>query len=491
MVCGLVEYQQIDVRAHEHTEPQAALLAAGERADLLERVLAREAEGTKAVARLLRGAAAVVYQRVQRRAGWVAESDDLRQVRHADARPAADPAGVRLLLADDQLHERALARAVVADDGHALAALDDGREAGKELAALKTLGEPVHCDDLVAGEVPLLERSVQLARLARALGLVQALNALFHGKGPLVQLVVAHEGPEVQPGGGLFKLLDLGLVFLVFFKLLLEAALALDDVKAVVAGVELRAPVHDLDAALGHHVEEIAVVADGQHRAAEVEDIVLQPLRGAQVEVVRRLVEQQDVRVLQYQPRQVDARLFPAGEEVELPLAHLLRDVEAVGHAVAFAVHVIAAQAAEIVAQAVVLVEQLRRAVALHLPLELGDARGHAAQSAVRLAQHVLRGPAGGVARYLRYQPDAPAAVDGDVATVLAYLAGEQAEERGLATAVGPEDAHALAGVYVKAESVQHGMAHFKGFFYVFYRYIYHFYPCSLCFSSFFACAAS
>ena len=232
-------------------------------------------------------------------------------------------------------------------------------------------------------------------------------------------------------------------------------------------------------------------MADGQHRAAEVEDIVLQPLRGAQVEVVGGLVEQEDVRVLQYQPRQVDARLFPAGEEVELPLAHLLRYVEAVGHAVALAVHVVAAQAAEIVAQAVVLGEQLRRAVALHLPLELGDARGHAAQSAVRLAQHVLRGPARGVARYLRYQPDAPAAVDGDVAAVLAYLAGEQAEERGLAAAVGPEDAHALAGVYVKAEAVQHGMAHFKGFFNVFYRYIDHFYPCSLCFSSFFACTAS
>ena len=63
----------------------------------------------------------------------------------------------RLLLADDKLHERALAGAVVAYYCDSLAALDDGAEAGKERAALKALGEPVHCDDLVAGEVPLLE----------------------------------------------------------------------------------------------------------------------------------------------------------------------------------------------------------------------------------------------------------------------------------------------------------------------------------------------
>ena len=72
-------------------------------------------------------------------------------------------------------------------------------------------------------------------------------------------------------------------------------------------------------------------------------------LRGAHVEVVRRLVQQEDVRVLKDEPREVHAGLFAAGEQGKLPLPQLGRDIEAVGHAVALMVHVIAAQAAEVV----------------------------------------------------------------------------------------------------------------------------------------------
>ena len=164
-----------------------------------------------------------------------------------------------------------------------------------------------------------------------------------------MQLVVAHEGPEVQLRRRGFQLGYLGLVLLVFLELFLKAALTLHGVEAVVAGVELRAPLRYLHAALGHDVEEIAVVAYGEHGAAEVEDVVLQPLRGAHVEVVSRLVQQEDVRVLKDEPREVHAGLFAAGEQGKLPLPQLGRDIEAVGHAVALMVHVIAAQATEVV----------------------------------------------------------------------------------------------------------------------------------------------
>ena len=173
-----------------------------------------------------------------------------------------------------------------------------------------------------------------------------------------MQLVVAHEGPEVQLGGGPLELLYFGLVLLVLAQLLVKTALALHGVETVVAGVELRVPVHYLNAALGHGVQEVAVVADGQHRAAEVQYVVLQPLRGAQVQVVGGLVEKEDVGVLQDEAGQVHARLLAAAELVELALAHRGRDVEAVGHAVALPVHIVPAQAAEVVAEAVVLVEQ-------------------------------------------------------------------------------------------------------------------------------------
>src|SRR5699024_10781014 len=190
--------EEVEVPAHEHAQAQAALLAARERADGLERVLARKAEGAERVPRLLGRAAAVVDERVERRTLWLGELHVLGQVGELHRRATAHPARVRLLLAHDELHERRLAAAVFAYDGHALPARDLQREARKELPPVKALGEPVHGQDLVAPELPLLEGGVELALRLRLFGLAELLYALFHGEGPLVQLVVAHEGPEVQ-----------------------------------------------------------------------------------------------------------------------------------------------------------------------------------------------------------------------------------------------------------------------------------------------------
>ena len=68
MVCGLVEDEQVNVAAHEHTEPQTALLAAGKRSDGREHILAAKAEGSESVARLLRLTAAVIQHRIEQRA---------------------------------------------------------------------------------------------------------------------------------------------------------------------------------------------------------------------------------------------------------------------------------------------------------------------------------------------------------------------------------------------------------------------------------------
>ena len=93
----------------------------------------------------------------------------------------------------------------------------------------------------------------------------------------------------------------------------------------------------------------------------------------------------------------------------------------------------------------------------------------------MRLAQHVLGGPALGVDGDLAYEPHAPAAAYGRRALVGLQLAGEDAEERGLAAAVGAEYAHALPGRDVKGQPVQHRMADLEGFFQVLYAYVSHF----------------
>ena len=80
----------------------------------------------------------------------------------------------------------------------------------------------------------------------------------------------------------------------------------------------------ELEDPLGDVVEEVAVVGDGDHRARVLVEEALEPLDGLGVEVVGRLVEQQQVGVLEQQPGERHAALLAAGER---------RDVGVVGRA--------------------------------------------------------------------------------------------------------------------------------------------------------------
>ncbi len=55
-------------------------------------------------------------------------------------------------------------------------------------------------------------------------------------------------------------------------------------------------------------------------------------------------IEQQDIRILQYEAAEVHARLFAARERVEQPLAHLRRDGKSVCHLVDRRFRIIAAE---------------------------------------------------------------------------------------------------------------------------------------------------
>ena len=151
---------------------------------------------------------------------------------------------------------------------------------------------------LVPPELPLPKADLHLPGLLGPVGHPHPLDALFHGLGPFEGLVHAGIGPGAQLLGGFLQLLDLGLLLLILALALLKAALLLHGVKAVVAGIELRLALLDLDDPVHHLVQEVAVMGHGEHGALELLQILLQPLGGPQVQVVRRLVQQQDVRVL-------------------------------------------------------------------------------------------------------------------------------------------------------------------------------------------------
>ena len=118
-----------------------------------------------------------------------------------------------------------------------------------------------------------------------------------------MQLVRAHERPQMQIVRRLLQMGDLLLVFLILPAQLLVPALLFLGIERIVAVIKLRLAVDDLNDPLRDLVEKPAVVRYGEHRPLEVEQIVLQPLGGAQVQMVGRLVQQQYVRVFQNEAR--------------------------------------------------------------------------------------------------------------------------------------------------------------------------------------------
>jgi hypothetical protein len=93
-----------------------------------------------------------------------------------------------------------------------------------------------------------------------------------------------------------------------------DAALLLGLEEAVVAVVLDEARVLELDGAGDHAVEEVAIVRDDDGRAGVGLEVLLQPLGRADVEVVGRLVEQDQVGLADQQLGQRDAHL-PATRE--------------------------------------------------------------------------------------------------------------------------------------------------------------------------------
>ena len=120
----------------------------------------------------------------------------------------------------------------------------------------------------------------------------------------------------------------LALLLLEPLGLLLEVGRVIALVREVFPAIELEDPAH-------HIVEEVAVVGDHQHRAGIFLEMAFQPLDALGVEVVGRLVEQQDRRLLDQQPGQRDAALLAARKIVDRPVGRraaqrLHRDFELV-----------------------------------------------------------------------------------------------------------------------------------------------------------------
>ena len=174
--------------------------------------------------------------------------------------------------------------------------------------------------------------------------------------------------------------------------------------------------------------------------------------------MVGGLVQQEDLRVHQDEPGQVDAGLLPAGEIGEGLGPELLFDAQAGAHLFQSRLDLIAAAGLKGHLEAVIAVQQgpVRPGQLLGQGVELPL---HGPQLVKGGPEHVLHGEPRRVDRDLGDEAHAPPGGDDDVAAVRPLLAGEDAEEGGLPRAVAAQDAHPLTGIHLKGEAVQHRLA--------------------------------
>ena len=204
----------------------------------------------------------------------------------------------------------------------------------------------------------------------------------------------------------------------------------------VPALVEVQPAVLEMKDLLCYAVQEIAVVADDEHRALVLAEIVLEPERGLEIEVIGRLVEQQQVGLGEQQGRECYAHAPAPRERLERPLLRRVVEpepVENAGSAGRRAVRVLVAEALVDFCDA----HGIRGAQRLVLESDEFAISG----------QHRLNQAPGSRGCLLKRHADAPALGNVDSPVIGLQSTGNQAEKGGLPGAVAPDEPHAVTGV--------------------------------------------
>ena len=463
MVRRLVEDDQVVRGAHEPRDHHAPALAAREVADALLLLAPGEEERARQVARLLlaRPQPALVggdhaLQVLPHREHRVDVLLRLAEVAHLDLRAHLHLARVRGEVAQERPHQRGLAGAVGADDPDPVHRLDGKLQAAEERPVAVRLRDALAPQHVVAdarGLRQLQAHHLELGLVLDQLVLLEALQA----RGAAARLLRALA--RLVPHDVLLLGADLVQLLLVVSLAGEHALAAQADEVGVVAGVLADASLVDLDDAVHHVVEQPAVVAHEHHgpRVLLAEE-VLEPAPALDVEVVGRLVEEQEVRLLEEEPRQPHARALAAGHLADQDPELVVREAEAMERLVDPVVDRVAAGALHLL---------LDLRLALHQRVDVGVGLRHLLVQRLHLAVELveaLEGAARGVAqrvgglepRVLRQVAHARAARERDGAEVGLPHARDQLHERALAAAVSPDEPHLLAGLDGDGGAVEH-----------------------------------
>ena len=311
-------------------------------------------------------------------------------------------------------------------------------------------------EDDAARALGLAEADRHLARVARvdvdALDLVERLDARLGLLG-LGRLRAEALDEALHP-------LDLGLLLA---DRLAERHLARGGLAAPLrpgAGEEARLAGLELEHGGADRLEEPAVVGDHDDRGVERLELGLQPLERVDVEVVGRLVEQEQVGLGGERAAQRRARELAAGERRQEPVHVRVLEAEVVQHVGRAVAPRVAAAVLELALPARVAVVQRR----------LGRSGGHLVLHAPQVLLHgdqvlgargdvVAQGDLALARRALVVQDDPRALLQDDLAAVDRRLAREHAQQRRLARAVAPGDRQPVLALELERHAPQQGLA--------------------------------
>ena len=232
--------------------------------------------------------------------------------------------------------------------------------------------------------------------------------------------------------------------------LLLEPFLLLRQPGGIIALVGNAAAAVELEDPAGDVVEEIAVVGDDQDRARIALEVAFEPGDGLGVEVIGRLVEQQQVGRFEQEPAQRDAPLLAARELVDFRVVG--RAAQRVHRLVDLGIQVPQALRLDLVLEPRHLVGGLVRIV----HGELVVAREHGALRAHPL-HHVLAHAFCRVElRLLRQVPDPRALRRPGLPGKLLVEPGHDPQQRRFPGAVGPQHADLGIGIERQIDVLEH-----------------------------------
>ena len=224
---------------------------------------------------------------------------------------------------------------------------------------------------------------------------------------------------------------------------------ALFEVVVVVAAVTDELALADFHDAANEPVEKFAVVRDDDNRAGIILQIILKPEQRLEVEMIRRFVEHQQVRLLHEQPREVRAHHPAAAHFARGPLEVALAETQAGENLLGLRFEPVAAQLVEAVMHIVVnflRMQRLDRVIrfprlddAAQLHEIRRDGRGEFNHSFV--AGH--RG-------FLRQVTERDAALTAHLAIIRRFRAEDDGKERGLPRAVRTDQPDAVLAIHLQ-----------------------------------------